>query len=97
MTSADMSKMLTRFGVQQSLIRPSVSNDNPHCESVNYTIKHHRLGLMVYESIALAEEILGQVIETYNTSDYHSGIANFIPAQVHDGSWEGTAYAGSPR
>lgn len=37
--------------------------------------------------------ILGQVIETYNTSDYHSGIANFIPAQVHDGSWEGTAYA----
>lgn len=93
MTSKDMSTMLARFDVQQSLIRPSVSNDNPHCESVNRTIKHHRLGLMVYESIAAAEKILSRVIEAYNTTDYHSGIANFIPTQVHDGSWERTAHA----
>lgn len=93
MTSKDMAKMLTRFGVQQSLIRPSVSNDNPHCESVNRTIKHHRLGLAVYDCIAEAETLLSRVIEAYNTTDYHCGIANFIPAQVHDGSWEATARA----
>lgn len=93
MTSKDMAQMLTRYGVQQSLIRPSVSNDNPHCESVNHTIKHHRLGLAVYESIAQAEEILSRVVEAYNTTDYHCGIANFIPTQVHDGSWETTAQA----
>lgn len=93
MTSKDMAGMLARFGVEQSLIRPSVSNDNPHCESVNHTIKYHRLGLAVYQSIAEAEEILSQVIHAYNTTDYHGGIANFIPAQVYDGSWEATAQA----
>ncbi|AGN21012.1 Transposase-like protein [Corynebacterium glutamicum SCgG2] len=42
MTSKDMARMLERYGVEQSLIRPGVSNDNPHCESVDHTIKHHR-------------------------------------------------------
>lgn len=91
MTSKDMARMLERYGVEQSLIRPGVSNDNPHCESVNHTIKHHRLGLEVYDSITDADESLGLVISAYNTTDYHSGIANFIPEQVFDGSWVSTA------
>lgn len=91
MTSKDMAVMLNRFGVRQSLIRPGVSNDNPHCESVNRTIKHHRLGLEFYNSIAQAEQVLGEVVDAYNTTDYHSGIANFIPGQVFDGSWVETA------
>ncbi|ANE05334.1 integrase catalytic subunit [Corynebacterium crudilactis] len=91
MTSKDMARMLDRYGVKQSLIRPGVSNDNPHCESVNHTIKHHRLGLEVYDSIEHAYTCLGSVISTYNTVDYHSGIANFVPEQVFDGSWVAAA------
>lgn len=91
MTSKDMARMLEHYGVRQSLIRPGVSNDNPHCESVNRTIKYHRFGLAVYSSIEEAVDALGRVIDAYNGTDYHSGVANFIPNQVHDGSWTKTA------
>lgn len=87
MTSKEMDGVLTEFGITQSLNRPSVSNDNPHSESSHRTIKHHRFVGENPTDIDQAYELYGKVIDAYNTTDYHSGIANFAPEQVWNGTY----------
>ncbi|WP_460486823.1 transposase, partial [Corynebacterium atrinae] len=90
MTSKAMTALLGRYNVTQSLIRPSVSNDNPQCESLHRTVKRHRLALEVYTDITQAYETIAAVIEAYNTTDHHSGIASFTPEEVFTGEWVAT-------
>lgn len=87
MTSNTMKKLLSASGVEMSLIRPGVSNDNPHEESSHRTIKHHRWAKEIYPTIEIAVETIGKIINEYNHRDRHRGLAGFTPQQVFDGSW----------
>lgn len=88
MTSNSMKTMLDDNGVALSLIRPSVSNDNPFEESSHRTVKHHRLAKEIYPTIEDANTTISAIIECYNNRDHHSGLAGFTPSQVFDGTWQ---------
>lgn len=88
MTSTAMKKLLNDQGIEMSLIRPGVSNDNPHEESSHRTIKHHRWAKEIYPTIDIALGTIGQIINEYNHRDRHSGLNGFTPQQVFDGTWE---------
>lgn len=88
MTSTQMRHMLDTNGVELSLIRPGVSNDNPFEESSHRTLKHHRYALTSYPNIQAAAKTMAHIIDTYNNHDPHSGLAGFTPQQVYTGEWK---------
>ena len=88
MTSHSMRTMLDENGVELSLIRPNVSNDNPYEESSHRTLKHHRFALESYRDIAQAEQVVGRIIEAYNHRDRHSGLNYYTPDEVYTGKWK---------
>lgn len=87
MTSHMMKAMLDERGVQLSLIRPNVSNDNPFEESSHRTIKHHRYALETYDDIQHAQKVIGRIIDEYNNRDRHSGLNGYTPSEVYSGTW----------
>lgn len=88
MTSTQMQHMLDTHGVELSLIRPGVSNDNPFEESSHRTLKHHRYALAYYPNLHTADQIISHIINTYNHHDPHSALAGFTPQQVYTGAWK---------
>jgi putative transposase len=93
MTSKRMKELLARNSIAQSLIRPSVSNDNAQCESFFRTVKYSPAWPGAFESIQAAEEWFGQFVEIYNHQHHHCGLAGFTPASVFDGTWLAAAQA----
>ena len=88
MTSTAMGNMLAAHEVIQSLIRPHVSDDNAFEESSHKTVKYHRFALSIYPTIEDARRVIGEIITCYNTTDPHTGIGNYTPQSVYDGTWE---------
>lgn len=85
MKSLTLSQLYATLGVERSLSRPSVSNDNPFSESEFKTAKYHptfpgRFGCL--------QDTLewGRVFFPWaNDEHHHSGIGYFTPKQVHYG------------
>ncbi|MGH2512802.1 MAG: IS3 family transposase [Candidatus Limnocylindrales bacterium] len=87
MTSKSMRKMLGKHDVDQSLIRPGVSNDNAQIESFFRTVKYGPAWPGAFEDIHHAVAWFEAFVEHYNRRHHHSSLAGFTPAQLYDGSW----------
>lgn len=82
MTAGSMTQLLATLGVEQSLSRPRISNDNPFVESAFKTAKYQpdypgRFGSLTHVRAYFAELFCWQ-----NNRHHHQGLALFTPADV---------------
>lgn len=85
MKSLTLSQLYATLGVERSLSRPSVSNDNPFSESEFKTAKYHPTFPGRFGCIQDALE-WGRVFFPWaNDEHHHSGIGYFTPKHVHYG------------
>ena len=86
MKGATMVATLEKLGVQQSLSRPRVSDDNPFAESIFRTLKYRpNFPDKPFESVATACQWVEGFVTWYNEEHRHSGISYVTPAQRHAG------------
>ncbi|MBI4403065.1 MAG: IS3 family transposase [Deltaproteobacteria bacterium] len=83
MKSLTLSQMYVVLGIERSLSRPSVSNDNPISESAFKTAKYHSLFPGRFGVIQDALEWGRAFFPWANDDHHHSGIGYFTPKQVH--------------
>jgi putative transposase len=85
MTSAGWTQLLGQLGLDRSLSRPRVSNDNPYSESAFKTLKYQPDYPGRFESIAHARLWMTQFFDWYTHHHRHSALAYFTPADVFYG------------
>lgn len=91
MTSKTMRSTLQRHQVDQSLIRPGVSNDNAQMESFFRTVKYGPDWPGAFDDIDHAADWVAAFVDAYNHHHHHTSLAGYTPAQVYDGSWRQAA------
>jgi putative transposase len=82
MTAVGFIDLLATLGVQRSLSRPRVSNDNPFSEACFKTIKYQPDYPGRFSGAAHARRWFGEFFEWYAHQHRHSGLALFTPADV---------------
>ena len=85
MTSITIGELLEDLGVNRSLSRPRVSNDNPYSEANFKTVKYRPDYPARFESAEHAQAWMRRFVSWYNCELYHSGIGYLHPADVHAG------------
>lgn len=85
MTSGAFIDLLTQLGVERSVSRPRVSNDNPHSESCFKTIKYQPDYPGRFQDAGHARRWFTEFFEWYANQHRHSGLAFFTPADVFFG------------
>lgn len=85
MTAEAFCNALDALGVERSLSRPRVSNDNPFSESAFKTMKYHRDYPDRFGSFEDAQRFFRGFFPWFNYEHRHSGIAMLTPATVHEG------------
>lgn len=85
MTSAGFVDLLAQLGVDRSLSRPRVSNDNPYSESCFKTVKYQPDYPGRFQDIGHARRWLCDFFDWYANHHRHSGLALFTPADVFFG------------
>lgn len=85
MTADAFCNKLDALGVERSLSRPRVSNDNPFSESAFKTLKYHRDYPERFGSFEDAQQFFRDFFPWFNYEHRHSGIAMLTPATVHEG------------
>lgn len=85
MTSAGFIDLLAQLGVERSLSRPRVSNDNPHSESMFKTAKYQPDYPGRFLGAAHARRWFTEFFDWYMHQHRHSGLAFFTPADVFIG------------
>jgi putative transposase len=85
MTSAGFVDLLAQLGVERSLSRPRVSNDNPFSESCFKTVKYQPDYPGRFQNIGHARRWLSEFFDWYADHHRHSGLALFTPADVFFG------------
>ena len=85
MTSKTVAMMLTDLGVERSLSRPQVSNDNPFSEALFKTAKYRPEFPDRFGSIQDGRAHFQQFFPWYNTEHHHKGISMMTPEAVHYG------------
>ncbi len=85
MTSGAFVDLLAQLGVERSVSRPRVSNDNPHSESCFKTIKYQPDYPGRFQDAAHARRWFTEFFEWYANRHRHSGLALFTPADVFFG------------
>ena len=85
MTSLGFIELLAQLGVERSLSRPRVSNDNPFSESAFKTAKYQPDYPGRFQSVGLARRWFSEFFEWYAHRHRHSGLALFTPADVFFG------------
>ncbi|MEW1982042.1 integrase core domain-containing protein [Citricoccus sp. NPDC079358] len=93
MKSHTVAKVLADRGVERSLIRPGVSNDNAYIESWFGTVKYSHAYPGAFEDLDEASQWVTGWVENYNHHHRHTGIGGYTPASVHDGTWTEVARA----
>lgn len=83
MTSLTVHQLLDNLNVNQSLSRPSVSNDNPFSESQFKTLKYRPEFPDRFGSIQDARKYCKDFFKWYNEDHYHSGLNYLTPYSVH--------------
>ncbi len=90
MKGATMVATLQKLGVERSLSRPRVSDDNPFIESSFRTMKYRpNFPDKPFESLEAAQQWVEGFVAWYNEEHRHSGISFVTPAQRHAGLHEG--------
>jgi putative transposase len=82
MTAGSMVQLLATLGIEQSLSRPRVSDDNPHVESHFKTAKYQPDYPGRFASATHVRGWFAQLFEWYNDDHHHEGLALFTPADV---------------
>jgi len=85
MTSKSVADLLEDLAVTRSHSRPKVSNDNPHIEAWNKTLKYAPVFPERFASLADARQFMTDFVAWYNECHRHSGIGMYTPSQVHHG------------
>lgn len=85
MTAVGFIDLLATLGVQRSLSRPRVSNDNPFSESCFKTIKYQPDYPGRFSGAAHARRWFAEFFQWYAHQHRHSGLALFTPADVFFG------------
>ncbi len=85
MTSQGTAQLLARLGVNRSLGRPRVSDDNPFSEAQFKTLKYHPGFPDRFPDQDAATGYCRSFFPWYNTEHRHAGIAMLTPETVHYG------------
>jgi putative transposase len=85
MTSKSVADLLEDLAVTRSHSRPKVSNDNPHIEAWNKTLKYTPVFPDRFASLAEARQFLTDFVAWYNECHHHAGIGMHTPSEVHHG------------
>jgi putative transposase len=85
MTSLGFIELLAQLGVERSLSRPRVSNDNPHAESFFKTAKYQPDYPGRFNGAPHARRWFADFFDWYANHHRHSGLALFTPADVFFG------------
>jgi putative transposase len=87
MKGGTMLATLQEQGVTPSFSRPSVSNDNPHLETIFRTLKYHpNFPEKSFMGLADALSWVNEFVEWYNHEHLHSRIQFVTPAERHAGN-----------
>ena len=85
MTAVGFVDLLAQLGVERSLSRPRVSNDNPFSESCFKTVKYQPDYPGRFRDIAHARAWFAEFFDWYANRHRHSGLALYTPADVFFG------------
>ena len=85
MTSKTVADLLEDLAVTRSHSRPKVSNDNPHIEAWNKTLKYAPVFPERFACLADARQFLTGFVAWYNECHHHAGIGMHTPSEVHHG------------
>jgi putative transposase len=91
MTSGAFIDLLAQLGVERSVSRPRVSNDNPFSEACFKTVKYQPDYPGRFRDAAHARRWFTEFFEWYANRHRHSGLAFFTPADVFFGRVAGLA------
>ncbi len=67
---------------------PGVSNDNSYSESEFRTMESRLNYSGRFTDLEQARAFMARYVPWYTAEHKHSGIALFLPNEVHDGSWQ---------
>lgn len=87
MKSKTVNMLYSDLGIDPSLSRPSVSDDNPFSESQFKTVKYYSQFPERFSDLAYARAEGRKLFTWYNCEHRHSGIAYYTPEQVHYGKY----------
>jgi len=88
MTATSFTDLLVELKVNVSRSRPRVSNDNPHSEAINKTVKSQPDYPGQFESASHARTWFADFENWYNYDHCHSGLALFRPGDLFFGHFE---------
>lgn len=86
MTAKPLAWLFSELGVQQSLSRPHVSNDNPHAEAGFKTLKYHPSYPDRFDSLRHAQTWMRDFEQWYCHEHHHTALGLMTPAAVHFGT-----------
>jgi len=85
MTAKPVEWLFNDLGIQPSLSRPRVSNDNPHAEAGFKTLKYQPTFPEHFESLQHAQSWMRTFEHWYCWEHHHTGLGLMTPAAVHFG------------
>jgi len=88
MTAKPLAWLFSELGVQHSLSRPHVANDNPHAEAAFKTLKYHPVYPDRFDSLSHAQTWMRDFERWYCYEHHHTALGLMTPAAVHFGSAE---------
>ena len=89
MTAKPVEWLFSELGIQPSLSRPHVSNDNPHAEAGFKTLKYHPTYPDRFDSLRDATAWMRDFEHWYCYAHHHTALGLMTPAAVHFGQAEG--------
>ena len=78
--------LFSELGIQPSLSRPHVSNDNPHAEAGFKTLKYHPTYPDRFDSLRHAQTWMRDFERWYCWEHHHTALGLMTPAAVHFGT-----------
>lgn len=88
MTAKPLAWLFSDLGIQQSLSRPHVANDNPHAEASFKTLKYHPAYPDRFDSLSHAQTWMRDFERWCCHEHHHTALGLMTPAAVHFGQAE---------
>jgi len=88
MTAKPLAWLFAELGIQHSLSRPHVANDNPHAEAGFKTLKYHPTYPDRFDSLRHAQTWMRAFEQWYCYEHHHTALGLMTPAAVHFGMAE---------
>lgn len=88
MTAKPLAWLFSELGIQPSLSRPHVANDNPHAEAGFKTLKYHPTYPDRFDNLRHAQTWMRDFEQWYCYAHHHTALGLMTPAAVHFGTAE---------